>query len=194
MIILDLFLYFAKFPQKSGVKAIATMGASSMPEYAQLMTALDQLPDISLVPEIEHYVYGQSIDDLKQRIDRLLGSWLFADYGEISTQDERGSMQVTQRLAVTVAMKLASNADMVERVIASDRTLQMLSKVQAHIMADSEAGELAWLARGNIGKAEIVPFVATELGSYGWTLLIDAAAPDALGTNELARSLRPSWR
>ena len=91
-------------------------------------------------------------------------------------------------------MKLASNADMVERVIASDRTLQMLSKVQAHIMADSEAGELAWLARGNIGKAEIVPFVATELGSYGWTLLIDAAAPDALGTNELARSLRPSWR
>lgn len=194
MIILDLFLYFAKFPQKSGVKAIATMGASSMPEYEQLMTVLDQLPDTSLVPEIEHYVYGQSIDDLKQRIDRLLGSWLFADYGEISTQDERGSMQVTQRLAVTVAMKLTSNADMVERVIASDRTLQMLSKVQAHIMADSEAGELAWLARGNIGKAEIVPFVATELGSYGWTLLIDAAAPDALGTNELARSLRPSWR
>ena len=128
MIILDLFLYFAKFPQKSGVKAIATMGASSMPEYVQLMTVLDQLPDTSLVPEIEHYVYGQSIDDLKQRIDRLLGSWLFADYGEISTQDERGSMQVTQRLAVTVAMKLASNADMVERVIASDRTLQMLSK------------------------------------------------------------------
>lgn len=194
MIIQDLFLYFAKFPQKSGVKSMATMGASEMPEYAELMDELDALPQESLVPEIEHYVYGQSIDDLKGRLDKLLGSWLYADYGEFSTQDDRGSMQVTQRLAVTVAVRLSQNADMIEHLIASDRALDMLSRVQARIMADCEDGLLEWLSRGNLQKTEVVPFVATELYSYGWTLLLDASASDSLGTHALSRSYRAPWK
>lgn len=194
MIIQDLFLYFAKFPSKAGVKSMATMGGSEMPEYQQLMDALDDLPDESLVPEIEHYVYGQSIDDLKGRLDKLIGSWLYADYGEITTQDDNGSLKVVQRLAVTVAMRIRSNADMIERMIASDRTIGMLTKVQAHIIADCDSGQLEWLARGEFRKTEIVPFVASELNSYGWTLLLDAAAPDTLGTADLSRSFKPSWK
>ena len=79
MIIQDLFLYFAKYPSKDGVKSMATMGGSEMPEYQQLMDALDALPEDSLVPEIEHYVYGQSIDDLKGRLDKLVGSFLLVE-------------------------------------------------------------------------------------------------------------------
>ena len=190
MIIQDLFLYFARFPKKTGVKAMATMGSSEMPEYATLMDALDALPTESLVPDIDHYVYGQSIDDLKIRLDKLIGTWLYADYGEITSMDDKGSMEVTLRIAVTVAMRLRSNADMLERMIASDRTLGFLSQVQARIMADADNGLLDWLSRDSLRKTETIPFVASELGSYGWTLLIDASAPDTLGTNGLARSYR----
>ena len=128
--LLDLFEYFAKFPATAGVtKGIANKGESSMEEYATVLKAIKEMPEKELVPEIENYVYGQSFDELKQRIDKLTGSFLFVDYGEVDMQsDGRRSFQCTQRIAVTVAMKLSAHADMLERVIANDRTLQMLSR------------------------------------------------------------------
>lgn len=54
--IAELFLYFARFPDKKGIKAMATMGKSKLPQYAQLLKALDALPAKSRVPEIENYV------------------------------------------------------------------------------------------------------------------------------------------
>ena len=82
--LLDLFTYFAKFPQNSGViKGIATKGESSMEEYATTLDILGKMEEKELVPEIQNYVYGQSFDELKQRIDKLTGSFLFVDYGEV---------------------------------------------------------------------------------------------------------------
>ncbi|MBQ9508289.1 MAG: hypothetical protein IJR53_02580 [Bacteroidales bacterium] len=190
MIIQDMFLYFAKFPRRDGVTAMATMGASEFEEYSTLTSAIRTMQEHSLVPEIHNYVYGQSLEDLQQRISRLFGSWLYADYGEIALHPEHGSMEASQHVAVTVATKLGSNADMLERMIASDRALEMLTKVHARMMADAEAGQLDWLHRDAVMRAELVPFVATELSSYGWTLLIDAQAPDMLGTHQIAKTLR----
>lgn len=187
--ITDLFLYFAQFPDKKGIKAMATMGKSKMPQYAELLNALDLLPDVSRVPEIENYVYGQTFEDIQQRLDKLSGSFLFADYGEFDMLgDGRRSFEVTQRLAVTVAMRLPGTTDLMERMIASDHSLSLLSKVHAWMMADSEVGELHWLDREYLDKAEIIPFVSSELHSTGWTLMIDATAPDMLGTHLLAKS------
>lgn len=187
--ITDLFLYFAQFPDKKGIKAMATMGKSKMPQYAELLNALDLLPDVSRVPEIENYVYGQTFEDIQQRLDKLSGSFLFADYGEFDMLgDGRRSFEVTQRLAVTVAMRLPGTSDLMERMIASDHSLYLLSKVHAWMMADSEMGELRWLDREYLDKAEIIPFVSSELHSTGWTLMIDATAPDMLGTHLLAKS------
>lgn len=139
--LLDLFEYFAKFPATAGVtKGIANKGESSMEEYATVLKAIKEMPEKELVPEIENYVYGQSFDELKQRIDKLTGSFLFVDYGEVDMQsDGRRSFQCTQRIAVTVAMKLSAHADMLERVIANDRTLQMLSKV--HVPYHGRCGD-----------------------------------------------------
>lgn len=187
--ITELFLYFAQFPKKSGIKAMATMGKSKMPQYAELLAALDALPDVSRVPDIENYVYGQTFEDIQQRLDKLTGSFLFADYGEFDMLgDGRRSYQVTQRLAVTVAMRLPANSDLMERMIASDHSLYLLSQVHAWMMADSEDGLLDWLDRENLDKAEIIPFVASELHSTGWTLMLDATAPDMLGTHTFAKS------
>ena len=189
--LLDLFTYFAKFPQNSGIiKGIATKGESSMEEYATTLDILGKMEEKELVPEIQNYVYGQSFDELKQRIDKLTGSFLFVDYGEVDMQDDgHRSFECTQRIAVTVAQKLSSNADMLERAIVNDRTLQMLSKVHARIMADVESEGLYWMDRESITNCEIIPFVSAELQSYGWTLMLSAKGADILDTHRLARKM-----
>ncbi len=185
----ELFLYFAQFPDKKGIKAMATMGKSKLPQYAELLKALDALPEVSRVPEIENYVYGQTFEDIQQRLDKLSGSFLFADYGEFDMLgDGRRSFQVTERIAVTVAMRLSANSDLMERVIVNDTTLELLTKVHAWMMADSELGRQEWLDRENLDKAEYVPFVSSELRSYGWTMMLDATAPDTLNIHLMAKS------
>ena len=77
------FLYFAQYPAKDGVLAMFTNGSGDMPGYNTLVKALKALPESSRIPEIANYVYGQSFDELKQRIDKLVGSFLFVDYGEM---------------------------------------------------------------------------------------------------------------
>ena len=189
--LLDLFTYFAKFPASAGVtKGIATKGESSMEEYATVLSMLGNMQEKELVPEIENYVYGQSFDELKQRIDKLTGSFLFVEYGEVDRQSEgRRSFECTQRIAVTVAMKLPNTSDMLERIIANDRTLQMLSKIHARIMADAEREELYWMDRESVANCEIIPFVSAELQSYGWTLMLSATGADILYTHRTARRM-----
>lgn len=189
--LLDLFTYFAKFPASEGItRGIATKGESSMEEYATVLGELSNMQDKELVPEIENYVYGQSFDELKQRIDKLTGSFLFVDYGEVDMQsDGRRSFECTQRIAVTVAMKLPNTSDMLERIIANDRTLQMLSKIHARIMADAEREELYWMNRDSVANCEIIPFVSAELQGYGWTLMLSATGADILDTHRIARRM-----
>lgn len=185
----DQFLYFAQYPSKEGIRAILTNGSSDFPGYNELAEALDNLPDMSRIPEIANYVYGQSFDELKQRIDKLAGSFLFVDYGELNMlADGRNSYQITQRIAITVANKMTNRADAAEYMLASDDTLRLLSKVHAWMLADAEQGNIEWLSRGELDKAEIIPFVATELSSVGWTLMLSCISPDALGTHHLCRS------
>jgi hypothetical protein len=189
--LLDLFTYFAKFPASAGItRGIATKGESSMEEYATVLGELSNMQEKELVPEIENYVYGQSFDELKQRIDKLTGSFLFVDYGEVDMQsDGRRSFECTQRIAVTVAMKLPNTSDMLERIIANDRTLQMLSKIHARIMADAEREELYWMNRDSVANCEIIPFVSAELQSYGWTLMLSGTGADILDTHRIARKM-----
>lgn len=194
--ILDLFKYFAQFPEREGVvKGIATKGESSMPEYQKVLGEIEELPMGTIVHGIDNYVYGQSFDELKARVANLTGSFLFVDYGEVDMQsDGKRSFECTQRIAVTVAMKLPSTADMLERLIANDRTLQMLSKVHSRIMADAETDQLYWMDRESVENCEIAPFVSAELQSYGWTLLLSARGMDILDTHHLARRLMRTGR
>lgn len=187
--ILNQFLYFAQYPSKEGIRAILTNGSSDFPGYNKLTEALDNLPEMSRIPEIANYVYGQSFDELKQRIDKLAGSFLFVDYGELNMlADGRNSYQITQRIAITVANKMTNRADAAEYMLASDATLRLLSRVHAWMLADAEQGNIEWLSRGELDKAEFVPFVATELSSVGWTLMLTCIAPDSLSIHQQSRS------
>ena len=185
----DQFLYFAQYPSKEGVRAILTNVASDFPGYNDLAESLDKLPNVSRLPEIANYVYGQSFDEFRQLIDKLVGSFLFVDYGELNmSADGHNSYQITQRIAITVANKMPNRADAAEYMLSSDQTLRLLSKIHAWMIADAEEGNIDWISRGELDKAEIIPFVASELSSVGWTLMLNCIAPDTLGTHLLSRS------
>lgn len=183
------FLYFAQFPAKEGVNSILTNGSASTPGYTQLLNQLSSLPSQERVPEIQNYVYGQSFDELKQRIDRLIGSFLFVDYGEFDmSADSNGSLRLTQQMAITVAIKMPNRADAAEHMLASDTTLHLLSRVHAWMLADADREQLTWISRDSLHSGEIVPFVASELNSVGWTLIISCIGSDTLDTHQLYRS------
>lgn len=186
----DLFLYFAQFPQKQNIKAMATLGKSKMALYAETLAALDELPERSRLPEIENYIYGQTFEDVQQRLDRLTGSFLFVDYGNFVYQPAGPrTMDVSLQLAVTVAFRMSDRSDLLERMLASNRSLLLLCDIHAWLMADAERGDLYWLHREHVDRAEITPFVSPELHSTGWTLMLNLTAPDMLNTRASAKAL-----
>jgi len=183
------FLYFAQYPSRNGILAMFTNGTSHFESYNTLVAELSQLPQTSRVPEIDNYVYGQSFEELQARIDKCIGSFLFVDYGEMSmTANNHNTYELTQRLAVTVAFKMPNRSDAAEHMLASDKTLSLLSKVHAAMLADADKGNIEWLSRGELSRAEYVPFVASELHSVGWTLMLSCIAPDTLQIHQQYKS------
>ena len=183
------FLYFAQYPSRNGIFAMFTIGTSHFEGYNTLVAELSQLPQTSRVPEIDNYVYGQSFEELQARIDKCIGSFLFVDYGEMSmTANNHNTYELTQRLAVTVAFKMPNRSDAAEYMLASDKTLALLSKVHAAMLADADKGNIEWLSRAELARAEYVPFVATELHSVGWTLRLSCVAPDTLQIHQQYKS------
>ena len=183
------FLYFAQYPSRNGILAMFTNGTSHFESYNTLVAELSQLPQTSRVPEIDNYVYGQSFEELQARIDKCIGSFLFVDYGEMSmTANNHNTYELTQRLAITVAFKMPNRSDAAEYMLASDKTLSLLSKVHAAMLADADKGNIEWLSRAELARAEYVPFVATELHSVGWTLMLSCVAPDTLQIHQQYKS------
>lgn len=174
--ILDIFKYFAKFPSRNGVLSIFLNGSSSYTQYSALKAYVNALPD-PYVPEIGSLVFGQDLAEVKRRIDSVTGSFLFVDFGEFSSKQLHNSFTETQKLAVTVAEKVPDSADMVECAIVSDATLQLLVKVRERLLIDSHSEDYPWLERIS-GSHDIIPFVATELKSLGWTLMFESEASD----------------
>lgn len=182
--ILDLFSYFAKFPSKSGVLSIFTNGSSTYAQYSELHNVITNLPE-PLLPAIQSYVFGQSFESVKARIDNLTGTYLFIDYGEFSSKsDYRNSIEDSQKLAATVAMKLSDTSDLVEEAIASAICLNLLNTLRAHLLYDAECGKISWLSRSTIKNHDIIPFVAKELKSIGWTMMFEANAADLFNVKE----------
>lgn len=176
--ILQLFKYFARYPKKEGILSMFANGESPYPEYAALMEYVNRLPEEPLLPDIENFVFGQSYDDVKKRVDSITGNYLFIDFGEFSsTRDSRNSISDVQKLAVTVAVKIPDNADIMEVCIASDKTLILLAACRKILVEDSEKDRLPW--RGKIvHQQDIIPFVSPEFKSIGWTLMLSSETSD----------------
>jgi hypothetical protein len=187
--ILELFTYFARYPGKEGVLSIFANGESGHPQYRMLADTVSAFPQESLIPEIKEFVFGQSFDSVKARVDKLTGIYLFVDFGEFfSSRDSRNTIRDAQKIAVTVAMKITDSADLIEEAIASDVTLRLLNRLRAYLIHDSEQGTILWLNRSETNKNEIHPFVVKELKSIGWTLMFNTDASDLFDLKSLISS------
>lgn len=177
MIILDILKYFAKYPSKDGVLSAFTEGSSEYPEYADLKTYINGLAD-PVIPELQAYVFGQSYESVKSRIADITGCYLFVDFGEItSLRDSRNSIEDSQKLAVTIAIKVPSTIDTVEECIISDITLQLISRLRTAMLNDDRLGEVPWRQLMS-DKHSIVPVDNKEINSIGWSILFDTSASD----------------
>lgn len=186
--ILDLFKYFAKFPHRPGVLTIFNNGESTFPKYADLLTELKSIPGVGLIPEIESYVFGQSFEKVKKRIDSLSGTFLFVDFGEFSSvRDQRSSISDSQKLAVTIAMKVPASSDLVEEAIFADKTLSLINILRARLIDDSKKISAPWLNRLS-DSHDIIPFLSPELASLGWTIRFDYAGSDLFNVKALIAS------
>ncbi|MEY8587933.1 hypothetical protein [Phocaeicola sartorii] len=186
--ILDLFKYFAKFPELFGVLTIFNNGESILSDYATLKAELEEIRPHSLIPEIQHYVFGQSFEGVKKRIDSISGTFLFVDFGEFSSvRDQRNSIHDTQKLAVTVAMKVPTTSDLVEEAIISEKTLQLINILRARMLDDSKKINAPWLKKLS-DTHDIIPFVAPELGSLGWSMRFDSEGSDLFAIKDLIKS------
>jgi hypothetical protein len=185
MIILDLLKFFSRLPSREGVNDIFTNGRSRFPEYLELQEYIRQLPP-PVLPEIQSLVFGQSLEAVKRRVDKITGTYLFVDFGEFeSERSGTNSIEDTQRLAVTLAMKVTNSADIVEEVLVSDKTLEILNHVRAYMIAYKD--QCPWLELLS-KRHSIIPFESKELNSIGWTLMFDMAASDWFNVKELTMS------
>lgn len=168
--ILDIFTYFAQFPLQSGVLKMFNAGSSTHEAYATLKTAVKALPLKERIPGITDYVFGQSYETVKGYVDGLVDStYLFVDFGEISSsRDSRNSIQDRFHLAVTIARKISTTADLVEQAIVTDQTLALMDELQACMLADQQPHP--WLKEINY-TITISPFTSSELSSLGWSMV-----------------------
>ena len=179
MVILDTLKYFAQFPSREGVLSMFTNGSSnSFPSYAEIQRFIATMPE-ARIPGIEGFVFGQSFDHVKRRIDALTGTYLFVDFGEFSSsRDPMNSIVDSQKMAATVAMKLTDAADLVEVALATDRTLELTARLRQLLIADSYgSNRFPWIQPIS-DKHDIVPFVSSEFKSVGWTLMFTTTAAD----------------
>lgn len=178
MVILDTLKYFAQFPSREGVYSMFTNGSSSsFPAYSEVQQYIAALPQ-ARIPDIGGFVFGQSFDHVKRRIDALTGTYLFVDFGEFSSsRDRTNSISDTQKMAATVAMKLTDAADLVEVALATDLTLELTARLRQLLIADTYGDRCPWLNPIS-DKHDIVPFVSSEFKSVGWTLMFTTTAAD----------------
>ena len=167
----DIFLYFAKFPQKLGVLELFNREASDLyPDYATLKAEIEAMETHSLVPGIQEYVFGVNEDTVKARIQQLDGTYLFIDYGNIlSANDEYDRTTEEILISLTVATPYQfEKLDMVEQVFMADSALEMLLQIRSQMEAASECPFVKHLTF----PTEITPFFARELSdSTVWTMV-----------------------
>ena len=174
----DILLYFARFPRWEGLHDLATNSVSEIEGYTKLKKMLDAVGPHSLLPEIDHFVFGQSFEQLRSRIERLAGTFLMIDFGEIDiSSDGHRSILADQRVAVTVATRMSDHADNLEEFLISDHTLALTKKIYARLLQDAENGDTSFITREYLFQAEFIPFQASELSASGWTLMLNCKAP-----------------
>lgn len=134
------FLYFAKFPKKSGVQEIFRIGNSGITGYTALKAAIDAMATHSLVPEITNYLFSSNQEKLKKDIEDTKGIFMLLDYGQLSSSKDNMQRKNDEfELGIVIAIKMnPDDYDMPEIVLLSDQLLNAARKVRELMLEDSK--------------------------------------------------------
>ena len=139
---------------------------SDNPEYESLKAIFENSDNFARVAEIDHYVIGQDFDSIRARVDQLIGTYLFVEFGDGNASvDSKGSINDTITVAITIASKYRANTDLIEISLISNKTLNLLNKIRGLMIKDKDP----WLSYFK-GNHDLSPFVSKEFSSVGWSM------------------------
>lgn len=186
-IIIDLFLYFARFPQRQGVLDIFNKGRSEIPGYDSLKSLVESMTDTPVLPEVGGFVFGPNFDAVKTCVSQLTGYYLFVDYGDIKTEtDKSNRIADTFQVAATIAGKTTEfTGDLVDQTLISANTLDMVTRMR-NLMIQEQRERYSFKKISD--KHSITPFISPEFESIGWTLMFDRQAFDLFDAKKMSFS------
>lgn len=179
--LIDIFLFFAKFPKKDGIFSAFNKGESSLDSYNSVKLLVQDMLEHSLT-DIKHYIFGANFDAVRRRVNNIASGedYLFVDFGEIECDtDQRRRMNDSARLAVTVAFRVNDfSADIIEQMLYFDASLRKITEIRNYIISVQK--DHPWL-RDISDKHTFVPFLSPDFASIGWTMLFNREGYDSFG-------------
>ncbi len=166
--IVDVFKYFAKFPEKSAVLKVFNAGASDLSEYAALIEEINTSQTHSLFPDIKDFIFDVSLEEIMEKLSNIEGLFMLIDYGDVVSSENHLKRKTDSfSLALTVAYYLGNNDyDNAERLILSDKAWNYLEDIGQVMREDSDP----FIKRLQFPVSRS-PEVSREfLGSVGWTM------------------------
>lgn len=181
-ILLDIFMYFARFPQREGIYPLFNAGNSNIPGYHELRQKIDDMQEHSLTG-ISNYIFAPNFEAVKYRVNNISDDYLFVDFGEIECDTDRSNRMTDQaKLAVTVAQIMNDfSADIIEQMLAFNSCLLQLTTIRNKMIRDQQCHP--WLK--DVSKTHtFVPFISKDLSSIGWTMLFNREGYDSFGAKK----------
>ena len=180
-ILTEIFIYFAKFPNRAGIYPMFNIETSNIAGYSEMKQAIDSMPAHSLTT-IENYVFGANLEAIGHRVNNITSGsdYLFVDFGEVDCGvDSSNRMTDSARLAITVAYRLKNfSIDLMEQMLAFSHSLDSLVGIRNTMISEQRCHP--WLK--NVSNSHtFVPFVSEKFSSIGWTLLSNREGYDSFG-------------
>lgn len=138
-LILDIYSYFAKFPDNPGVLRNFTKNESEFDEYLILKNKVETLPKTSLIPEISDFMMGVNDENIRDRLKTTRGYFLFVDYGNILINESSSEIiESSVMLTIGVARYYTGRKfDFVEENIIMNKALRLLTDVLRIMQSDN---------------------------------------------------------
>lgn len=168
-ILIDAFLYFARFPLQSGVLKLFNKQNSQIPGYPDLLAYVNNMANHSLIPGIKDYIFGVDEASVKKLVQSVEGYYLFIDYGQLASAPNAYNITTDSFfIAATVARPFkASQMDAIEELLITQQCYAYLEQIRNAMKQDDRKAVIKHLDT----SMDATPFHAPDLNnSIGWTL------------------------
>lgn len=170
-ILIDTYLYFARFPLLAGVQKTFNTGEgkSQITGYDIFKQTVDDLAagENSLCPEILDYIFASNEDRVIKKVGNISNYYLMLDYGQVQKRENNYSVvENSFFIALTVARPYSEeDMDDAEEILIAQECITLLNKIYEYAKADKTCPLMKFNFTGGF-----MPFDAPKLdNSIGWT-------------------------